>query len=92
MPKRPAAHRVPAQTCRSIQKTPHGVVFAYRNEKSITALPVNIAHPHRALGLLRRSDALRSPVLDAFSAHIRKNFDTLKHTIKRHEQAVVWGG
>ena len=71
---------------------PHGVVFAYRNEKSITALPVNIAHPHRALGLLRRSDALRSPVLDAFSAHIRKNFDTLKHTIKRHEQAVVWGG
>jgi hypothetical protein len=65
---------------------------AYRNEKSITALPVNIAHPHRALGLLRRSDALRSPVLDAFSAHIRKNFDTLKHTIKRHEQAVVWGG
>ena len=71
---------------------PQGVVFAYRDEKSITALPVNIAHPHCALGLLRRSDALRSPVLDAFSAHIRKNLDTLKYTIKRHEQAVVWGG
>jgi DNA-binding transcriptional LysR family regulator len=70
---------------------PYGVVFAYRNEKAITALPVNIAHPHRALGLLRRSDVLRSPVVDAFSAYIRKSFDDLKHTIKRHEQAVVWG-
>ena len=36
---------------------PHSVVFALRNEKSITALPVSIPHPERALGLLKRSDA-----------------------------------
>jgi DNA-binding transcriptional LysR family regulator len=70
---------------------PHGVVFAYRNDKVITALPVNVAHPNRALGLLRRSDALRAPAVEAFSAHISKSFDKLKHLIKRHEQAVIWG-
>ncbi|EFG9152975.1 LysR family transcriptional regulator, partial [Escherichia coli] len=35
---------------------PHSVVFAYRNERSITALPVEIAHPDRALGILRRTE------------------------------------
>ena len=49
---------------------PHSVVFAQRNEKSITALPVSIPHPERALGLLRRSDArarLRSTTSPATS-------------------------
>lgn len=70
---------------------PHGAVFAFRNEKTITALPVNIPHPERALGLLRRADRLRAPAVDAFAAHISKSFETLRHLIKRHEQAVVWG-
>ncbi|MEW9837280.1 LysR family transcriptional regulator [Mesorhizobium marinum] len=69
---------------------PHSVVFAYRNEKAITALPVKIPHPERALGLLRRVDQGRAPAIDAFAAHVRKSFDDLKHLIKRHEQAVVW--
>ena len=70
---------------------PHSVVFAYRNEKAIVALPVNVPHPNRALGLLRRRDAPRSPAIDAFVAHIRKSFDLLNQLAKRHEQAVVWG-
>ncbi|MDL2409443.1 LysR family transcriptional regulator [Rhizobium calliandrae] len=69
---------------------PHSVVFAYRNEKAITALPVNIPHPERALGLLRRTEEIRSPAAEAFSAHIRKSFENLKHLIKRHEQSVIW--
>lgn len=69
---------------------PHSVVFAYRNDKSITALPVAIPHPERGLGLLRRNDSVRAPAVDAFAAHIRKNLDELRHLIKRHEQAVVW--
>ncbi len=44
----------------------------------------------RALGLLRRADALRALAVEAFAAHIRRSFDNLKHLIKRHEQAVVW--
>ncbi|MFT2214809.1 LysR family transcriptional regulator [Rhizobium giardinii] len=70
---------------------PHSVVFALRNDKSITALPVPIPHPERALGLLKRSDALRTPAVDHFSRHISTGFDNLKHLIKRHEQSVVWG-
>ena len=70
---------------------PHGVVFAQRNEKSITALPVNVPHPERALGLLKRADAPRMPAVDHFARHVQVGFDTLKHLIKRHEEAVVWG-
>ncbi|MGR9432572.1 LysR family transcriptional regulator [Rhizobium leguminosarum] len=70
---------------------PHSVVFALRNEKSITALPVPIPHPERALGLLKRSDVPRTPAVDHFARHIRTGFDNLKHLIKRHEQSVVWG-
>ena len=70
---------------------PHSVVFALRKEKSITALPVTIPHPERALGILKRADAPRTPALDRFSRHIQASFDQLKHLIKRHEQSVVWG-
>ncbi|WP_164986528.1 LysR substrate-binding domain-containing protein [Rhizobium leguminosarum] len=70
---------------------PHRVVFALRNERSITALPVSIPHPERALGLLKRSDASRIPAVDHFARHVHMSFDNLKHLIKRHEQSVVWG-
>jgi DNA-binding transcriptional LysR family regulator len=71
---------------------PHSVVFAQRNEKSITALPISIPHPERTLGLLMRSDVPRTPALDNFTHYVRVGFDNLKHLIKRHEQSVVWGG
>jgi len=70
---------------------PHSVVFAYRNDRAITALPVEIPHPERALGLLRRSGDLGAPAIEAFSAHLRKSFENLRHLIKRHEQSVIWG-
>ncbi|MEP6567399.1 MAG: LysR family transcriptional regulator [Mesorhizobium sp.] len=70
---------------------PHSVVFAFRKDKAITALPVAIPHPERALGLLRLAETPRAPAVDAFAKHIRQSFDNLKHLIKRHEQAVVWG-
>ncbi|AOF92819.1 LysR family transcriptional regulator [Sinorhizobium sp. RAC02] len=70
---------------------PHSVVFAQRNEKSITALPVNVPHPQRALGLLKRADAPRMPAVDHFARHVQSGFDNLKHLIKRHEESVVWG-
>jgi DNA-binding transcriptional LysR family regulator len=70
---------------------PHSVVFAQRNERSITALPVNVPHPQRALGLLKRADAPRMPAVDHFARHVQSGFDNLKHLIKRHEESVVWG-
>lgn len=70
---------------------PHGVVFAFRQEGAITALPVPIPHPERALGLLRLAAAPGSPAADAFAGHVSDSFRSLRHLIKRHEQAVVWG-
>lgn len=70
---------------------PHGVVFAFRKERHITALPIKVPHPDRALGLLRLSAAPRSPAVDKFARHIVRSFADLSHLIKRHEQAVVWG-
>lgn len=79
------------KTSEALTVMPHSVVFALRNEKSITALPVTVPHPERALGLLRRSDALRAPAVDHFARHIGAGFEELKLLIKRHEQSVVWG-
>lgn len=70
---------------------PHGVVFAFRKEGSLTALPVTIPHPQRALGLLRAAGAPRAPTVDALARHISASFESLRLLIKRHEQAVVWG-
>jgi DNA-binding transcriptional LysR family regulator len=69
---------------------PHSVIFAFRNEKAITALPVEVPHPKRALGLFRRAEAPHAPAVDTFAAHIRISFEKLRHLIARHEQAVIW--
>jgi hypothetical protein len=70
---------------------PHSVVFAQRKEKTITALPVNIPHPERALAILKRTDAPRTPAVEQFASFIRTDFQDLRHLIKRHEEAVIWG-
>lgn len=70
---------------------PHSVVFALRKEKSITALPLTIPHPERALAILKRVDSARSPAVDQFAAFVRGEFENLRHLIKRHEEAIVWG-
>ncbi|ADZ69532.1 LysR family transcriptional regulator [Polymorphum gilvum] len=70
---------------------PHGAVFAFHRDRGISALPFRIPHPDRALGLLRLTGAPNAPAVDTFSRHIRKEFETLRHQIKRHEQALVPG-
>ncbi|WP_175422253.1 hypothetical protein [Agrobacterium tumefaciens] len=44
----------------------------------------------RTPAILRRIDAPRSPAIDRFSAFVRRSFHSLKHLIKRHDEAVVW--
>ncbi len=70
---------------------PHSVVFAQRKEKTITALPVTIPHPERALAILKRVDAPRAPAVDQFADFVRLGFQELRHLIKRHEESVIWG-
>lgn len=70
---------------------PHSVVFAFRKAGTITALPLKIAHPDRALGLLRVAGVPASPAMEGFARHLASSFEKLRHLIKRHEDAVVWG-
>lgn len=71
---------------------PHSTVFSMRNDRSVTALPLQIPHPERALVLLRHEEASTIPAVEHFASHIAKRFEELRHLIKRHEQSVVWGG
>jgi DNA-binding transcriptional LysR family regulator len=71
---------------------PHSVVFAYRKDRTLTALPFKIPHPDRALGILRLANAPYLPAVDKYAQHIATGFKDLRHLIKRHEDAVVWGG
>ncbi|MFT3975185.1 MAG: LysR family transcriptional regulator [Amaricoccus sp.] len=70
---------------------PFSVVFALRRESRITVLPYDIPQPNRSLGILRRTDGLRTAAAVRFAGHVIAAFDDLKHVIRRHERAVVWG-
>ena len=70
---------------------PFSVVFAQRKENRIAVLPLDIPQPARSLGILRRVAEPRSPAAERFAAHVIAAFEELKHLIKRHENAVVWG-
>jgi DNA-binding transcriptional LysR family regulator len=70
---------------------PFSVVFAQRRENRIAVLPLDIPQPNRSLGILRRVKPSRPQAADRFAAHVVGAFDELKHLIKRHENAVVWG-
>ncbi|MBF2714107.1 LysR family transcriptional regulator [Agrobacterium vitis] len=79
------------KTADALTVMPHSVVFAQRKEKTITALPISIPHPERALAILKRIDATHSAAIDEFSTFIRSGFQNLRQLIKRHEEAVIWG-
>jgi DNA-binding transcriptional LysR family regulator len=70
---------------------PFSVVFAQRKENRITVLPMEIPQPNRSLGILRRAGAHRSQAADRLAGFVGAAFEDLKHLIKRHENAVVWG-
>lgn len=70
---------------------PFSVLFAQRKDNPLAVLPYEIPQPNRSLGILRLVSRPRSPAAERFAAHIINAFEDLKHIIKRHENAVVWG-
>lgn len=70
---------------------PFSCVFALRKENRVAVLPYDIPQPNRSLGILRRAGRGRTPAAERFAGHIVSAFLDLKHVIKRHESAVVWG-
>lgn len=76
--------------CDGLAILPHSVVFAQRREGRIGVIPFDIPQPNRSLGILRAAGAPNNPAVDRFAAHVAASFETLRHLIKRHEEAVVW--
>ena len=70
---------------------PFSVVFAQRKEQRVTVLPLDIPQPNRSLGILRRVTPNRPQAADRLASFVCSAFEDLKHLIKRHENAVVWG-
>lgn len=70
---------------------PHSVVFAMRKAGEISALPLELDHPPRALGVLRQRGPGRLPAAERFAAHVSREFAALRDLIRRHEQVVIWG-
>ena len=70
---------------------PISVVFAQCMENRLTALPLKLPQPNRSLGILRRTGRARPQAAERFALHLTKAFENLKHLIKRHQNAVVWG-
>ena len=67
---------------------PHSVVFAYRKRAGISALPNDIQQRYRALGLLRLRNRQNPPAVDNLVRHIEKGFNSLRHSIQKHERMV----
>lgn len=61
---------------------PESVVHVLARDRSVTALPVTVPHPDRALGILRGSGA--SPAVDRFARHIQARTAALRDEMERH--------
>jgi len=75
----------------SLTILPHSVVFAVRNAGEITALPLDLEHPPRALAILRSGISPAPASATRLTEHVVAAFRELRTLIRRHEQAVVWG-
>ncbi|SFZ86869.1 DNA-binding transcriptional regulator, LysR family [Devosia enhydra] len=69
---------------------PFSVLFAMRKDNRVAVVPFAIPQPDRNLGILRLVDAPRAPATDRLVLHLVAVFDTLRHVIRRHEDALVW--
>ncbi|MGN7869480.1 LysR family transcriptional regulator [Paracoccus sp. 22332] len=75
----------------SLAVLPFSVVFALRDPGHVAVLPYQIPQPNRSLGIMRKAGGPRLPASDRFAGHVIAAFDSLRHAIKRHESAVIWG-
>ena len=75
----------------SLAVLPHSVVFAIRKQGEISALPMKLDHPPRALGVLQSRALAPLPAAHRFAVHVKTAFAELKDQIRRHERIIVWG-
>ncbi len=75
----------------SLTILPHSVVFTMGAANEITALPLLLQHPPRALAILRSGASPASASASRFAQHIVSAFEELRPSISEHEQAIFRG-
>jgi DNA-binding transcriptional LysR family regulator len=68
---------------------PHTVVFALRRKGSLSALPVEINHPNRSLGLLSPNKRYVLPLIEGLTRHLQTRIAEMLRQIQRHEAKVM---
>lgn len=68
---------------------PHIVVFALRRQGSISALPLELHHPNRTLGILAPHTSAMMPVVEKLSSHLKTRIGAMLEQIQQHESAVM---
>ena len=68
---------------------PHTVVFALHRQGSLSALPIELNHPNRTLGILTPRSGTMIPAIQKLSAHLKARIDALLEQIRQHEAIVM---
>lgn len=68
---------------------PHTVVFALHRHGSLSALPLELNHPNRTLGLLTPQTSATIPVIEKLTKHLKSRLAEMLEQIRQHESAVM---
>ena len=68
---------------------PHTVVFALHRHGSLSALPLELNHPNRTLGLLTPRSIAKMPVIENLTNHLKRRINEMLEQIRQHESAVM---
>jgi DNA-binding transcriptional LysR family regulator len=74
----------------SLTVLPYSVVFMIRKRNAITALPLEISHPERALGLLYEAPRNQSPAARRFFTFVVAQFESLSRRIVQQQKDRLW--
>ncbi len=74
----------------SLTVLPYSVVFMQNHTKLVTALPVKLEHPERALGLVWRADRPMRPAVKRFRRYLEAEFQGLANRIEQKGRRAVW--
>ncbi|MEH6405270.1 MAG: LysR family transcriptional regulator [Sneathiella sp.] len=68
---------------------PHTVVFALRRQGALSALPVELNHPNRTLGLLTPKPGAIMPVVEKLSDYLSMRIKDMLQQIQKHEISMM---
>ncbi len=68
---------------------PHTVVFALRRQGTLSALPIELNHPNRTLGLFTPKHSAVMPAVEKLSAYLSVRIKEMLEQIQQHESSMM---